>query len=883
MFEAIRRGGLVPEIFQRDIINGAVASLMESDIPCLLRAPTASGKTLMLGRIAERISEPLQMMWLWFVPYGFLASQTIGSIFDNCPGLLPLSLASERRSDHHPGDVLVGSIGLVSVKDRDMRKMLRVNDVGLPSLQRIVARARSRGMKIGIVVDEAHIAVDSETEFGRFCKALMPDRMLLATATPRDVRLNAFVTASGHNEFKDFPVSRDAVVDAALNKRYVEAHVFKVDTAWTGITDVKRTALRQAWLQNIRIKERLAFLGIPTIPLMLVQIENGATPEETVSFLTKECGVPLSAIGRHTTDDPDPKLMASIANDTTYEVLIFKESAGTGFDAPRAFVLVSMKNVIDAKYATQFLGRIMRVERSVRARLCADPAGFDPSLDTGYLYLANVEAQLGFEKAVAALQLMTTEADGVLSRLTQFVGKDGSIIVTNRPERQLGLPMRFPTPLNASPEDEESLRDDPRSGQFAGSLVDLGADVTAQPVGRTKRPKLFDGTYKDEKSIDVAARAMHLKLYPLRRETPHLPVALYTEVRPEIGDLLGVAQSIAGRLNYDLGQIQQAVTVALRGTSAIELITELTQNESFEREIRGVFDAQLAAREAGAVLRALPQLEEADRRGLLSTLSARVERDVERVLEIFEEATRPRGADLLRLVRNVTNLIIKSQSVEIGELYHHAMSRAVKSVQAEKLPDAVIFPVSVPLLKASRNIYGVFPPTIADGRILSTDIYADERRLLESATYLRVALDSDESYNVTYCDSTWWANKEEDRFARSIDRAKFVYWWHRNPPRKPYSIAVVRGDTNGNFFPDFVVCLASFTGDKPRTRLIETKESLKDAVRKASRQPKIYGKVIFITKDGDRFRMVTTAGQLGAIVDDDLESLRDELRQTSLD
>jgi type III restriction enzyme len=47
------------------------------------------------------------------------------------------------------------------------------------------------------------------------------------------------------------------------------------------------------------------------------------------------------------------------------------------------------------------------------------------------------------------------------------------------------------------------------------------------------------------------------------------------------------------------------------------------------------------------------------------------------------------------------------------------------------------------------------------------------------------------------------------------------------------------------------------------------------------RAPMDYGKVIFITKDVGRYRMVNDDGQLGAVVDDDLESLRDELRQTS--
>lgn len=882
MFEAVRRGDLIPEKFQQRIIDGVSASLLANDLPCLLRAPTASGKTLMLGRITERVSEPLNIMWFWFVPYGFLVSQTINSLFDNCAGLLPLALASERRSDHHAGDVLVGSLQTVAIGDREGRKIFRIDDTGLPSLQRIVARARSRGVKIGIVIDEAHIGVASETEFGRFCKALMPDRVLLASATPRDTKLNAFTKASGYDQYVTFSVSRDDVVDAGLNKRYIEAHVFKIDTTWDGITDVKRTALRQAWLQNKMLKERLTFLGVQAEPLMLVQIENGASGAEIATFLSSECEVDPATIGEHTTDSPDPKMMASIANDATKKVLIFKESAGTGFDAPRAFVLVSMKNVIDADFAMQFLGRIMRVERGVRAKLLASPATFDPALDTGYLYLANIEAQLGFEKAVAALELITTEADGTVEHLRQMVGKDGSIVITNRPERQLGLRLRISESALGAPAASETSQD--KEGEFAGTLIDFITAPTSTPqTPRQSRLRLFDETYDDENALEKSARDMGLGLYRLRKNAPHLPESLETEMRPEIGDLLTVARSIAGHLNYDRQHVQKAVTIALRGTTAIERITELTQHDFREQEIRAIFDPDLLARQSAAILRSLPQMEEADRRELLSTLSARIEPEVETVLQIFEDKDRPKGPDLVRLVRNVTNLIVKSNAAELSEAYHRAMSDAVRVSSASSLPDALLFPQALPLLKSRRNVYGVFPPLVADGRVMNTQIYADERRLLESATYLPVRLRDNQNVSLAYCDSTWWSNREEDRFARSVDRADFVYWWHRNPPRKPYSVAVVRADTSGSFYPDFVICLATFAGDSPRVRLVETKESLKDAVRKMKRVPKYYGKVVFITKDGERYRIVTDNGQLGATVDDDLDSLRDELRQTAID
>ena len=66
-------------------------------------------------------------------------------------------------------------------------------------------------------------------------------------------------------------------------------------------------------------------------------------------------------------------------------------------------------------------------------------------------------------------------------------------------------------------------------------------------------------------------------------------------------------------------------------------------------------------------------------------------------------------------------------------------------------------------------------------------------------------------------------------------------------------------------------------------RLIETKENTKentkDAASKARRIPKCYGKVLFLTKDQSRLRVVNDDGSLGGTVDwDDLLPVQEWLR-----
>jgi len=92
---------------------------------------------------------------------------------------------------------------------------------------------------------------------------------------------------------------------------------------------------------------------------------------------------------------------------------------------------------------------------------------------------------------------------------------------------------------------------------------------------------------------------------------------------------------------------------------------------------------------------------------------------------------------------------------------------------------------------------------------------------------------------------------------------------------------LVRGEHRNFFHPDFVVCLEHYPGDQPLIRLIETKQDVKDATRKAKHVPSYYGKVLFLTKDHQRLRWIREDGSLGNDVDlNDLNELREWLRTT---
>ena len=219
----------VPKRFQTDIITSICAALQRQPRPpCLLRSPTGSGKTYMLTKVLQRISSQQPTLWLWFVPYVTLVAQTIDALITEGSGLDARELNLALNEEPAAGLVLLSTAqGVASAKARASGYTQANNDT-YRSIAPYLARARSAGLQIGLVVDEAHIALKSTTEFGEFSHWLNADYFLMASATPRDAALNSFIEKAGYGAIETFTTSRDDVVKARLNKRWLEAVIYNL-------------------------------------------------------------------------------------------------------------------------------------------------------------------------------------------------------------------------------------------------------------------------------------------------------------------------------------------------------------------------------------------------------------------------------------------------------------------------------------------------------------------------------------------------------------------------------------------------------------------------------------------------------------------------------
>lgn len=399
----------------------------------MLEAPTGAGKTVMAGTLAERFSGVEKVVWFWFAPFSGIVDQSAGFLRGQFKGLRVRNL----RADRHPeqargGDVYVTTWASVAASNAEGRK-IRQRHEALLSLDAFVPALRARGLRIGVVVDEAHHGFKRQTQaLALFKDVLAPEYTLLVSATPDDNELAEFARELGVAHPAREVLTREQAVEMGLVKRGIKAVAYLADAAVAQIVDHEQTALTDGWRLHNEIRAALAVAGIPLVPLMLVQVESAGKghDERRVKEKLQALGVPESVIAVHTASEPDPDVLA-VANDESKEVLIFKMAVALGFDAPRAFVLVSSRSSRKADFGIQVCGRIMRVHRRAQGR-----TDLPAVLDYGYVLLADPESQEGFVQAAQKIdqlreemgtaQTPTVIAVRVGDRMTiQRVGPDG--------------------------------------------------------------------------------------------------------------------------------------------------------------------------------------------------------------------------------------------------------------------------------------------------------------------------------------------------------------------------------------------------------------------------------------------------------------------------
>ncbi|MCK5503189.1 MAG: site-specific DNA-methyltransferase [Tritonibacter mobilis] len=490
--------------------------------------------------------------------------------------------------------------------------------------------------------------------------------------------------------------------------------------------------------------------GVSLTPLMLVQVEDqaagGEDPVDRVREKMIQDGVPEGAIATHTSGQPDPDFH-TLAYDPDKEVLIFKVAVATGFDAPRAWTLVSVRPNRGKEFGLQIVGRIMRVHPLIRPF-----HGQDTLLDRGYVFLADPEMQAGLDAAVEEVKAVRQSIELITDRLDVFeFGSATKPLVCN----DIATTSRFVPPVPTTPEDRQMrLTNLIESGLVKSDVAKLPeaeqdrAILAGEAWQQMTQTPLFGNLPEAERPASEASAPAkpNLRPYPLRTDID-LPKGLWRELPPDPGS--------ADKLVDDIAKL------FCKSSNIVSLLQK--RKTKAKMSLRDLFVADMS--------------EEIDLRLRLS--NARVAEKAQMAFN-FNDAIDPRLlkraliTELRRVVddegidaeerdlRRALDLAVMGEPEKLKEAMKTAQGRNVRLSDAEPIPESYFAPDG--LAVARKSAYGVFPARL---------------------------------------------NQEEQKFAEVLDEdgTGTVLWWMRNPENERWATRIVL-PSGKNFFPDFVVGVA---------------------------------------------------------------------------
>ena len=140
----VRASSLQPEAFQAELMANISKGLLRTPSPpCLLRAPTGSGKTFVMSQVLQRVGEQRDVLWFWFVPFVTLVGQTLDFLYQHAPGLSPVLFSQGRNQDLGVGTVLISTAQGVARAQWRSKGYDADADDDVRTLAALVARART--------------------------------------------------------------------------------------------------------------------------------------------------------------------------------------------------------------------------------------------------------------------------------------------------------------------------------------------------------------------------------------------------------------------------------------------------------------------------------------------------------------------------------------------------------------------------------------------------------------------------------------------------------------------------------------------------------------------------------------------------------------------
>lgn len=341
--------GIKLKDFQINTVNKLLdATSIESKKEVLLQAPTGSGKTIiLLSYIEEYLKENNKMVFVWLTPgKGDLEEQSRKKMIKFLPHHNTKNIQDVLLQGFEAKDTAFINWETITKKDNNALK-----EAERKNLYERVREAHNNGYKFIIIVDEEHLNKTVKAE--AILQYMNPEYIVRVSATTKTNKEAEFI------KIDELEVINAGLITRAL---YINENVSNQTT----LSNEHEYLLELAINKRKAIKEEYLKLGIQVNPLIIIQVPSKSDDlikqiekileERNYTYDRKNLAIWLSDRKENIEDIEN--------NESNQAVLIMKQAISTGWDCPRAKILVKLRDNMSEDFETQTIGRIRRMPQA---------------------------------------------------------------------------------------------------------------------------------------------------------------------------------------------------------------------------------------------------------------------------------------------------------------------------------------------------------------------------------------------------------------------------------------------------------------------------------------------------------------------------------------
>lgn len=362
-------------------------------LPLIFKSPTGSGKTIMIAQFLKDISNHpkfnVDKAYLWFTFSADSYEQSKNKLFDYYGGaneINLLDLNDLNREKLKNNDLFFTNWQKVKASKKENRKLRQPNENSYDNegiFDVFIKNTQKDNREIVIIIDESHIGTDTNLA-NELIDLSNPRIIIKMSATPinEPSASDILQKRAGFVEV----LREDVIAEGLIKEKIVTQTKEDLDKISKKELDQDDLLLELAFKKRLELKEDYKKLKLNINPLVLIQLPNDDHSNiETLNkqkieivkeFLAKK-GVEDSEIAIWLSEKHE-NLEYITENDSLISFLIFKQAAATGWDCPRASILIMFREIKNPEFHKQTIGRILRMPEGIHYSI--------PELNIGYLY-----------------------------------------------------------------------------------------------------------------------------------------------------------------------------------------------------------------------------------------------------------------------------------------------------------------------------------------------------------------------------------------------------------------------------------------------------------------------------------------------------------------